>query len=782
MLLGEGPGAEEETNRRSFVGAAGKELEGLLHRVGHTREEVYIANTVKCRPPGNRTPVTSEVNACFAYLAEEIAFVQPKVILCLGGAALKALTGKDGVAANRGKPIACKPQVRLGEAQIFVTYHPAATLHNRSTQEQARIREAIAQDLELAFSLIGEKREAADHKKYLLPEGYSARDIRRGLDALMDCKVLACDLEWTALKDRGMSWPWSKGAELFSVAFSGRKNGNILSLSFSWPPPAEAEEDIEMFFECKPVVFHNALADLNWLDYLKIPTKLAGDTLILAHLMDEEQRLALDQLAPLYTDVKPGWKIGPWDKRPTTKEGWLEMLGYNANDTYATLKLAEALHARLESLDDYEKNGIKRVYYKLLLPVIPTMVSMALVGIPMDEEGVERELRFSERRTVKVAEDIAGMIGGTPRQAAMVAGSPTKTLDYLKRSYGLEIDSSRKDDLTEYEDNYPIIKLIQKYRWERNKVQGTYLGPWLELLKEQGDGRLHSVYRLANARTGRTSAEIEKGGSLQLMPRNQNDREIETRNLVRAREGYQIVAADYSQIELRVMAWFSGDQNMTQLFKEGADLHAATAAFVKANPMPLEQFWPQRYDFISKVTKDERQGAKGVNFGLVFGLQPLGLVDYARSTYKVDMSLPDAVSAHEAYFKMYYGVKAYHDYCRTFIFQRGYTETPFGRFRRHFEDPNKCINTPVQSTASDMTLFAMHNLDLAFKRSKWPAYVCGFVHDSVICEVQEDYVDDVKKVMKVEMENLDLSALGVTSIPVPLVVDIAVGKSWGEAK
>lgn len=782
MLLGEAPGAEEEASGLPFVGAAGRELDSALEAVGHSRGEVYIANASKCRPPGNRTPLTSESSACFPYLAEEISKLQPKVILCLGGSALKALTGKDSVTANRGKPVEVKPTVRIGDAKVFVTYHPAAVLHPHNPEEKKRIRESILQDFKLAFSLIDDTRSKhTDHKRALLAEPYSVEDLKKGLDALAKCKVVACDLEWTALKDRGISWPWSKGTELYTISLSGRNGENVLSLAFSWPPPEGGYELVKDFFAKVPVVFHNALADLNWLESLGFKTKLGGDTLILAFLMDEEQRLSLEQLTPLYTDIAPGWKIPPRSTRPSTTEEWEELLEYNANDTYATLKLAEALHKRLESLSDRERNGIKKIYYKLLLPVVPTLVSMALSGIPMYPEDVGNELVDSINREKVITRQIAERVGCNPHQAAELAGSPAQTLAYLKEAYGLEIDSSRKDDLVGYEDEYPIIGDIQAYRWEHNKVQGTYLGPWHELLLEQEDRRLHSVYRLTFARTGRTSAEIEKGGSLQLMPRNQDGRELKARNLVKAFPGYKIVAADYSQVELRVMAWLSGDATMLRLFHEGADLHTATAAFIKANPMPLEEFWPRRAEFMKLVTKDERQGAKGVNFGLVFGLQPEGLMEYCKLTYGVDMTIGEAIEAHGAYFRMYSGVKAYHEYCRAEIFPRGYTETPFGRFRRKLEDPNKAINTPTQTTASDLTLYAMHNISVTFKESEWPAEVVGFVHDSVICHVKDEFVDRAEEVIRECMEHPDLRPLGVFSLPVPLKSDILVGDTWGTA-
>lgn len=784
MLVGEGPGAEEDNEGRPFVGAAGKQLEGFLSVIGKKRTDVYLANVVKCRPPGNRAPETSEINACWPYLAEEIQTVEPKVIVCLGGSALKALTGQSSVAANRGKMVEPKKGIRLGDAKIIVTYHPAAVLHPRTAVEKERIRESIAADLRLAFEMADGTRtnQYADHRRALLPPGYSAATLTSGLKALGPCKVLACDLEWTALGDRGMSWPWSRGAELFSISLSGRVGEKIYSLAFSWPLPPMAEYVLQDFFKTHPMVFHNALADLNWLEYLKLPCTLGGDTLLLAFLMDEEQRLSLEQLAPIYTNVKPGWKIGPWEKPPADQESWLELLEYNSNDTYATLKLAEALHERLKKLAEYEREGIKKVYYKILLPVVPTMVRMALYGTPMDVEGVQRELKASKERSVEISEKIAALIGCNPQQAAALAGSPMQTLDYLREAYNLNIDSSRKDDLSDYENDYTIIKLIQAFRWERNKVQGTYLGPWYDLLLEQrADNVLHSVYRLTYARTGRTSAEIEKGGSLQLMPRNQDDRILRARNLVKARPGYKIIAADQSQVEIRIMAWLSGDKVMLRLFQEGADLHKAVVAFIKNQPMGLEEFWPRRDELMAPITKDERQGGKGINFGLLFGQQPPGLQEYSRNTYKVNMTLEQATAAHKGYFTMFEDVRTYQKYCETVVYQRGWTETPLGRFRRNIEEPTKAINTPIQTTASDLMLIAMPAIDRAFLAEGLDAHLCGFVHDSVLCEAREDQVYRAACIIKYEMEHPNLSPWNI-ELPIPLKADLTVGDTWGEAR
>jgi DNA polymerase-1 len=461
------------------------------------------------------------------------------------------------------------------------------------------------------------------------------------------------------------------------------------------------------------------------------------------------------------------------------------MLDYNANDTYATLKLAEALYKHLETFTLHEQTCIKRIYYNLLLPVIPPMVRMALVGIPMGTEQVAVELQRSIERTGVITEKIADMVGCRPNQAASLAGSPTQTLDYLKKVHNLEIDSSRKDDLTGYDDDYPIIGLIQKYRWERNKVQGTYVGPWLDLLREQGDGRLHSVYRLTYARTGRTSAEIEKGGSLQLMPRNADDREIRTRDLVEARPGWKIVAADYSQIELRIAAWLANERRMIEFFRNDEDLHKMTAAFVKAsreNHISIQEFLPNRKEWMDKVTKDERQGAKGVNFGFLYGQQVEGFIAFAKQTYKVDFTFPEGLLARTSYFQLYADLEPWHKRCAQQAYELGFTETPFGRFRRNIEDANQAINTPVQTTASDLALLALTRIDKAFSEFDGNMLLCGFVHDSVLCEVRDEYVDRADEIIRYEMENPNLKLLGVSSIPVPLKADIAVGQTWGDAR
>jgi DNA polymerase-1 len=224
---------------------------------------------------------------------------------------------------------------------------------------------------------------------------------------------------------------------------------------------------------------------------------------------------------------------------------------------------------------------------------------------------------------------------------------------------------------------------------------------------------------------------------------------------------------------------------MKRFYHDGEDLHTMTAAYVKANKLKalsVQEFLPNRFEWVKQVSKEDRQGAKGVNFGFLYGQQVEGFIAFAKMTYKVDFTYDEGLQARTGYFQLYEDLVPWHRKCTEDAMRKGFTETPFGRFRRDIEDANQAINTPVQSTASDMALFALHKVDTFLKTAQWPAAIVGFVHDSIICESREDYADRVRDLIKHEMEHVDLSPLGVSHLPIPLAADVKIGLTWGDAE
>ncbi len=685
VLIGEAPGAEEEREGKPFVGAAGKLLDTILARAGVDRNDVWITNLARCRPPGNRTPTPQEQATCFPYLAEELQAITPKVIVALGGATLKFLTGSQKVAEARGRLLQVKPSIRIGDAALVATYHPAAVLHRGGDPGMI---EMITQDIAMAKRTAQPSRDVNHARKLLYPP-YTVADVESALLPLQSSKVVAVDCEWTG--DSGhMRWPWTPGAELYSIAVSGRVPGTegVYSIGFAWPPPAGPAIDlIRVVLRDTPSVGHNIMSDLLWLNSVGIVLKLGGDTMLLANLLDEEQGLKLEQLATTLAGVKAGWKIPPRSTRPQTAEEWIKLLDYNCEDAYATLLLIETLHKILRERSDVERKNVLKVYQHLLLPAVPTFVRMAIKGMPIDPELIRDALVKSQKIGTEHATELAKTAGVTVSDAAKIATSDTQALNFLQQQ-GLVITSTNKDSLSNYDD-HPLVKHIQAVRHEQ-KVSGTYLKPWYSLATTQGDNLLHTIYRLTGARTGRTSAEVEQGGSLQLVPREQRMRDI-----FRVPEGWKIISVDQSQAELRVAAWFANEQTMLGLYRDGDDLHTATAAFILAfgaDKVSVSDFWPRRHDYYKRVSKAARQAAKPANFGFVYGLQAPGFVDYAKSGYNVRLTLKEAEEIREGYFTLYAGLLPWHRQCEEQFYRYGYTVTPFGRYRRHLQDPRKAIN------------------------------------------------------------------------------------------
>lgn len=778
MLLGEAPGANEDAEGEPFIGNAGQTLDECLESVGLDRSTVYISNAVKCRPPGNRDPEQGELAACFSYLVEEIAAVRPKVIVCLGRIPLKILTGKESIKDSRGKPVPPARHIRLGDTKIISTYHPAAYLHRRDKTMLAAIKE----DLELAAQIAGRSaRKLPEHEKVLIYPGDPVQKLIDGLMLLKDCKRVSVDCEWTAgdVDEDQMHWPWTPDSELFSIAIAGRvSQDKIVSVATAWPAtddPDLAFQALQAFMSRRLLTFHNAMADLIWLIAEGFRIKAKDDTQFLGYLINEEQRLNLDRLAPLYAGVPTGWKIGPWGVRPRSRHVWSDLLSYNADDVYATDLLRDAEFKLIMQRSEAEQRNLARAYSKLLIRALPPFVEMAINGVGIDVEDLKEKIdEIRAHRESKLTE-VAEMLGMRRDIAKRMISSPQKLLKFLKDAYHLEVEDTQAETLEPYGDTIPVLKPISEIKHD-DKLLGTYLEKWYTLAIRQGDGRLHFIYRLDKSRTGRTTAQSELGGSIQVAPRHKW-----LRNLFVARPGYKIVAADESQIELRMIAWLAPEKNMQRIFnEEGADLHRFTAAYAKAK-LPVSVFVRRKDEFIPLVTDDERQAGKSHNFGLVFGMQDEKYVRYARSNYGVILTLEEAHESRIGFFTLYDDLEAWHARCEVQMRRGEQIVMPFGRHRRGATDLTQYINTPIQTTANDISLFAAGNafedLENKFDSGEWDreaVFFIGFIHDSIMLEVRDDYVEQVETFIKYHMEHPPVESIGIPSITVPLVADVKV--------
>jgi DNA polymerase-1 len=300
---------------------------------------------------------------------------------------------------------------------------------------------------------------------------------------------------------------------------------------------------------------------------------------------------------------------------------------------------------------------------------------------------------------------------------------------------------------------------LEKWR-ELTKLQNTYVDVLPKLVNPK-TGRVHTTFNQAVTATGRLSSSDP---NLQNIPiRGELGQEI--RKTFIAEPGYKLISADYSQIELRIVASLAEDDKMIEIFKRGEDIHRATAAVV--NNVPLD-----------KVTKEMRSAAKQVNFGVLYGMGSYGL------SARVDLTQYEAKQFIDKYFSEFSGVKKYLDATMAFARESGYVETLFGR-RRYIPEINvsnfqirsgaerMAINHPVQGTAADLMKMAM--VAISLKLPEKTARMLSQVHDELVFEVREDLVDEVSKIIKDAMEN-------VVKLRVPVVAEVNAADNWGEVK
>jgi DNA polymerase-1 len=423
-----------------------------------------------------------------------------------------------------------------------------------------------------------------------------------------------------------------------------------------------------------------------------------------------------------------------------------------------TLCLHHALWPKIESAPQ-----LKRLYEEFEQPLVPVLLRMEHRGVLVDRELLRAQSR-----------EITGQLQELVLQARKEAGyefnieSPKQLQQILFEKLRLPVlrktptgqPSTAEDVLEELAANFPLPRIVLDYRMLA-KLKSTYTDKLPEQVNER-TGRIHTSYHQAVAQTGRLSSTDP---NLQNIPiRRAEGRRI--RQAFIAPPGHVLMAADYSQIELRIMAHLSGDEGLLAAFAEDRDVHQATAAEVFA--VPLEA-----------VTPDQRRLAKTINFGLIYGMSPFGL---AR---QLGIDRTSAQKYVERYFTRYPGVKRFMDDTRQKARETGYVETVYGRrlYLPDIRSGNKqqqqyaersAINAPMQGTAADIIKRAMIAVDAWCQREDVPARLIMQVHDELVLEVRADATDEVGEAIRERM-------ISAAELRVPLRVELGSGANWDEA-
>ena len=540
--------------------------------------------------------------------------------------------------------------------------------------------------------------------------------------------------------------------------------------------PEDSTEHLAVLQEVKPLfttsiaekVGHNLKFDFRVMMAHGIEVRGPFFDTMLAHaLIEPEQRHGMDYLSERYLGYSPvsittliGEKKGATPQRSMAEAPLEPLAEYAAEDADVTLQLAQMLRPELEKL------GQHRVFYDIEAPLLPVLARMEQAGVKVDVSALhDFGLELMKQADI-LQQRIHGYVDwpfnlNSPKQLGEILFDHLKLMEKPKKTATGQYQTNEQILLT-LQGKHPIIDDILAYR-ECTKLKGTYVDA-LPAAVNPATGRVHTTFHQLMAATGRMASSDP---NLQNIPiRSDQGREIR-KAFVPDREDSVLLSADYSQIELRVMASISGDTAMTEAFEQGLDIHQATAARVFGVAL-------------SEVTSDMRRTSKMVNFGIIYGISAFGL-----SQRLGTVSRADASKIIESYFTQYPGVKAYMENIVAEARSRGYVETLTGR-RRYLRDINSSnmtvrsaaervtMNAPIQGTAADMIKLAMVHVDKTLRDGGFKTRMLLQVHDELLFEVPKNEVERVKPIITRSMSD-------AITLKVPVLVETGTGRTWLEA-
>ena len=750
MIVGEAPGAREDESHKAFVGPAGKELDKFLAKAGLDRDECYITNVAKCRPPGNRTPDRKEIKTCVsAYLYPEIEAVGPEFILLLGNSALQGVVGRSGITKHRGKVY------EVGGTKILATFHPAAVLRN------PRYRAEVEADVQRFGRLVrGEKSTSTTRTRIIR----NTKQLRWLIRQLMQAKEISFDIETTGLEE------WVDDAKIVSLGFTW-ETGSAAVVPIShrnspWKDPLRLLAALKPCLERSGVryVAHNGKFDCRWLARFGIFVPLKFDTLLAAHMLDENRSKGLKVLSQVILGVD-AYDIGE-DVRDAYNAPLKRLCIYNGKDTDYTLRLSHIFKKEL-----LEEPRVARVYAKLMVPASNALTRAERIGLWVDEGRLRKRTKKVQKKVDRLYEQMIDKHGApeginlnSPQQvAAWFYGE----LDLpIIEETGTGAPSTREAVLLRLAHQHSAPAALLEYRGYA-KWLSTYLGPWDE--RRDSKSRLHTNYKLFGTVTGRLSSEHP---NLQQVPRNPF-----IRGILGAPPGWQFLEADYSQIELRIAAMLSGCKRMLRAYHVGEDLHLQTAVRMTGK-LPED------------ILPEERKKGKSQNFGFVYGMGPNKFQEYAWEKYQLEVSDDEAEAAYRTFHDTYPELKRWYGRQIRLAHRYKRVSAPTGRVRHlpdidsndryaQAEAERQAINSPVQALATDFMLGSMVQLNDQLPQGQ--ARLVGTVHDALLFEVRDDFVDEAAAQIKAVMEDMDWVKRNFgCDITVPIEAEVKIGQHWGE--
>ena len=584
-------------------------------------------------------------------------------------------------------------------------------------------------------------------------------DARKLFDFFITKQILCLDTETTSINPIdaelvGLSFSVEEGKAFYvAIPTERKKAGRIVNI---FKPLYESTKILK--------IGQNIKYDMEVL--MNYGVRLAApmfDTMLAHYVLQPEQKHNMDILAETllnYQTIHIDELIGPKGKSQKNMRDIspADICDYAAEDADITLRLYNVLKPRLKEAD------VEDLFYNIEMPLVPVLAEMEMNGVLLDTNALAETSKVFTDRMTQIEKNIYELAGhqfniASPKQVGEVLFGEMKIVDKPKKTKTGQYVTS-EEVLQQLRSKAPIVDHILEHRGLK-KLLGTYVDALPKLINPH-TGHIHTSFNQAVTATGRLSSSDP---NLQNIPvRGEDGKEI--RKCFIPEPGCLFFSADYSQIELRVMAHLSGDKNMIEAFREGYDIHAATAARIYKED-------------INNVTRDQRTKAKRANFGIIYGITVFGLAE------RLEISRDEAKQLIDGYFETFPQVHDYMEKAKQLAREHGYAETFFHRRRylpditshnatvRNFAERN-AINAPIQGSAADIIKIAMIRIYERFRREGIKSKMILQVHDELNFSVLPEEKEQVEKIVLEEMQN-------AYTLQVPLVADSGWGNNWLEA-
>lgn len=763
------------------------ELYEYLTKAGIEHERVAVTAVNKCSVWDVSAGKVDQKTCTSLYLNKEIDLIKPKIILALGNESLQATAGRSGIMKYRGKTFD-----HASGAKVIPTISPAMVARNPGQHD------GFVADL-VYVNRVSKDASVSDA---LIPKAFRYVMSKQGLQMLADelsvCEGYAFDIESNGFDE------FKPESRMVSLSVTTWKKG-ATGPEIVWAIPLYHPESpwkknwrrvlifLRRFLRMPKVrVAHNGKFDLRWLWQFGVKFNLTFDTMLAAHLLDENRPKGIKPLARTLLGVAP-WDM---DASDLLNEPLRKVLKYNGLDTWYTAHVYFIFRQQLK-----EQPRLDKINRKIMVPASNVFTEIEMRGIWVDTEILQTNAKIAKETLDDIDAKLMKYV--PPRE---VWPSNIKEVNFNASNFarwfifehlGMPVlaRGKTKEDGTpgnasmaeglmqklQKDHPHPVIDLmLERVKWQ--KFHSSFFTAYLEQIDE--NDRIHTTFKLNGTVTGRlssgkgdddkvTSRVQNRGVNLQQVPRDKF-----VKGIFGGAPGSVFLECDYSQVELRVASYIARETTMMGRYQRNEDIHTATA--MKMTNKSADQ-----------VTGDERKKAKPVNFGFLYGMSANTFITTAWNNYGVEVTEQESVAFRKAYFDEYPILLDWHKRQRRLGHKYGRVESPIGRVRHlpdiHSADrevrgnaERQAINSPVQSFASDMAIIALITLTREFKRRGMKTRSVGTVHDAINWEVPIEELPIAIPLIKQHMEEPPIYEWFGVQLDVPIVGDVALSRMWGD--